>query len=320
MDSRTPKDDNYFASIKKFIIPFVLLNIVAVILGASAVNIANLLDFLAPEPQSEPAEITNQQITFDSDLSNKAENQAQVNDVAEQIIYSTIYLPSIGSSAIPQPVELSSLAYPEPEINPIVPKPEDNSTYDKVVSAPKESQENGNAAKVDSENAHEKELEAQVIEKQTQSELRQLILPTVDVTASIIDVPIVNGNWDISRLDDDAGVLDGFATHPEDSGAMVVAAHATTEWPTAGPFAELRLMNLGDPIIFQIGDTEYVYEISRFLRVDTSDVNVLNKGGEDGIVLVTCGSYNFFTGEYGSRLIAYGNLKETRPAEQNSDL
>ena len=77
-------------------------------------------------------------------------------------------------------------------------------------------------------------------------------------------------------------------------------------------FKELRTSSLGDPIIYRVDQTEYVYAITRFLRVDIANVNILNKQGEDGIVLVTCGSYNYFTGEYGKRLVAYGELIDVR--------
>ena len=318
MNSQPPKGDHYFASIKRFIFPFILLNIVAVILGASAVNIANLLNFLSPDPKTDYIDEIDREANLDSSPESITTDLETKLD--EYSLASNIYLPSISSDLIAEPALLQSSAYPEPINNPLLTKSEDETEYDIASSQTKEIETNISTTKADIENSHEKELNEQLEEKQIRDERRQLILPTVDVTAPIVDVPILNGNWDISRLDDDAGVLEGFAKHPEDSGALVVAAHATTEWPIAGPFADLRLMNLGDPIIYQIGDTEYIYEISRFLRVDTSDVNILKKGGEDGIVLVTCGSYNFFTGEYGSRLIAYGNLIETRPAAQNPDL
>ena len=142
--------------------------------------------------------------------------------------------------------------------------------------------------------------------------VRQLKLPAIGMTADIIVAPIVDGDWDISEVDIEVGQLEGFSSHPDENGAIVLAAHATLEWPASGPFKELRTSSLGDPIIYRVDQTEYVYAITRFLRVDIANVNILNKQGEDGIVLVTCGSYNYFTGEYGKRLVAYGELIDVR--------
>lgn len=281
MGSHPPKDDSYFASIKSVLRAFVWLNIVTVVLGAAVVNIANLLRPPTSTEIIKPAAVSHVQ-------------------------------PAEATATAPRLDTPPSAAAPQENIPPL-PKFEDETAPSGQVREPESILNTGG------QSPPETESDEGLIEKRKRSERRRLILPTINITTTVVDIPIVAGNWDISTLGENAGMLEGFATRPEESGVLVIAAHVTTDWPIGGPFAELNQMDLGDPVIFQMGDTEYVYEISRFLRVDTSNVKVLHKGGEDGIVLVTCDSYSLFSGRYSSRFVAYGNLRETRTAAPDSD-
>lgn len=335
MNSKMSNEDSYLSSIKRLIIPFILINILAVLLGASAVNIINILSkgqisaqngqaqesLTAVETLSLEPVIGNSSVGWKPDVTSELKPE-----VGSNFSDARTYLPMVHSPVFKEPITAEISAYPEP----LLPRPDETTQFDKTVDLPEAAQTAGSIAKVapnlaptQSTNEFVLEMETAILENE---ELisdnpihRQLILPTIQVATPIINIPIVEGNWDISRLDQDVGVLEGFSKHPDDTGALVMAAHATTQWPTAGPFANLRLMELGDPIIYKIGNTEYVYEISRFFFVDTTDVNILRKNGEDGIVLVTCGSYNYFTGEYGSRLVAYGNLLEKRTVSTGAE-
>ena len=316
MNPKNLSEDYYFNSVKKFFIPFILLNLVSIVLGASAVNILNihirskavspaekLAEFLPQDNlESEGIELTETQ--FKQSGSEKPNELILHSDLTTTDTYLISEGTSIQSDGSPELSQIQKLQILEKAFQ------SDHATeMDKVTTSDSLRISINNQAK-----------DSAIIEIKREPETRQLILPTLDVTSEILDIPIVDGNWDISQIEDNSGILDGFASSPSDTGALVIVAHATTDWPIAGPFAELRTMNLGDPIIFQIGTTAYIYEISRFFRVSTSDVNILNKNGEDGIVLVTCGSYNYFTGEYGSRLVVYGDLIEIRETvAQTSD-
>lgn len=305
MNYQETNGDKYFNSIKQIFIPFILLNIVAVVLGASAVNIINILlrstdnSFLINNPKNLEAMGSNSATT-------ELESILPISKTGDEMVSST-FLSAIGNHTIE-----SATAYPEPNLLSNFPWPESEPEHDKNANTSPIVQTAKDPAK-ESRVKHES-----VAQISREPEFRQLILPTLGVVSEVIDIPIANDNWDISHLNSSSGILDGFAKHPGDSGALVIAAHATTNWPTAGPFEKLRLMNLGDPIVFRRGNTDYVYEISQIFRVATTDVDILHKNGEDGIVLVTCGNYNYFTGSYGSRIVVYGNLKETQEVAAQS--
>ena len=101
--------------------------------------------------------------------------------------------------------------------------------------------------------------------------VRQLKLPAIGMTADIIVAPIVDGDWDISEVDIEVGQLEGFSSHPDENGAIVLAAHATLEWPASGPFKELRTSSLGDPIIYRVGAWFSISCASQYCRPYTAD-------------------------------------------------
>ena len=300
---RTIKKWHASTRFKKMVIPL-LITIIALLFAASAINLISII------AGDELQELINDESTANHTVAKidpTAIPQLQ-NTLPSPIIKinSTVQADTLPTAQIAQVQEGETSLVVEPLVESsstqLADKTIDNGTTLSSTSAPNQHINSTSASPLVEENSP--------ISLETPT--RKLLLPTVDVASSVIDIPIVNGNWDVSELNDDSGILEGFASHPDHPGAMVVAAHATTQWPKPGPFADLRLMNLGDPIIFQIDGIEYVYEISRFLRVDISNVNILNKYGQDGIVLVTCGDYNFLTGEYGARLVAYGDLLEVR--------
>ncbi|MFT5195029.1 MAG: LPXTG-site transpeptidase (sortase) family protein [Cellvibrionaceae bacterium] len=284
MNFRRFSKEGYFPPAKRYFISLAILALMIAISAAAVLNIVHILDrVFAPQHLANNTE----KIALSADL--------QTLDLEKQEMLSS---------------SLSSSSEESIEKN----QDDDEARFDKIVISSKDDQLTGIGPKTASTNlVQNPEVVADLEAEIKLPKVKQLILPSIAITSTIVDVPIISGNWDISQLDQDAGILEGFKKHPEGSGPLVIVAHATTQWPTAGPFANLQLMSLGDPIILKIEDTEYLYELSRFLIVDTTNVGVLNKNGEDGIVLVTCGNYNSLTGLYGSRLVAYGNLRETRP-------
>ncbi|MEM7802866.1 MAG: sortase [Chloroflexota bacterium] len=131
-----------------------------------------------------------------------------------------------------------------------------------------------------------------------------LSIPAINVSREIANIPLENGQWDISALDDAIGHLDGTGKHPNDRLSMTFVGHVTTVWPFGGPFERLEHLSLGDEVHYRIGDQLYIYEITRFLKVDPSRVDLMFNTQGDQILLVTCFGYNLFTAEYDTRLIA----------------
>lgn len=152
------------------------------------------------------------------------------------------------------------------------------------------------------------------------SNLGQLLIPAFSVNKPIVTVPIVSNQWDISQLDSDVGLLEQTGRFPGDEAAMTFVGHSTTYWPIKGPFGDLFRMELGDEIVYRVGHTDYVYEITRFVFLKPSSVDYLFQEDGNKILLVTCSDYDLKAGEYNSRLMVEATLVAEKENPSSDDL
>ena len=136
----------------------------------------------------------------------------------------------------------------------------------------------------------------------------QLIIPSLGLSETITQVPIVSGDWDISNLGAQVGHLQSTATAPNQDQAMTFIGHATVPWPGVGPFANLILVEHGEEIIYRWNGKDYVYEVSRILLVNPSSVESLYAPDGDMIILATCSNWDFIDREYDKRLVTQATL------------
>ncbi|MEM7334244.1 MAG: sortase [Chloroflexota bacterium] len=142
----------------------------------------------------------------------------------------------------------------------------------------------------------------------------QIIIPSLGLTHTITQVPIVSGNWDISDLGSQVGHLQSTGESPNQGHAMTFIGHATVPWPGVGPFADLIQVEHGEQIIYRWGGTDYVYEVSRILLVDPSAVDTLYEPDGEMIILATCSNWDFVEREYDKRLVTQAKLVRTEPS------
>lgn len=145
------------------------------------------------------------------------------------------------------------------------------------------------------------------------SEPNLLSLPRVDVESDVINIPIVEGSWDLTELDHHVGILEGAGQHPGDDYSMVFAGHVTTRWPILGPFGRLKNFSLGDEVVYSDQENIYTYEISRFIYAHPSRVDLLFQERGDQIVLVTCNGYDLLSDSFSKRLVSYATLVSVEP-------
>lgn len=141
-----------------------------------------------------------------------------------------------------------------------------------------------------------------------------LIIPSLGITQTIDAVPIVDGQWDISGLSTQVGLLDSTGTHPGDAYAMTFIGHVTLPWPGTGPFADLILLEHGEEVIYRWNGTDYIYQVERIFRADPRAVDLLYVPDGEKIVLVTCSGWDFVDREYNERLVTRAVLVRTEPA------
>jgi LPXTG-site transpeptidase (sortase) family protein len=135
-----------------------------------------------------------------------------------------------------------------------------------------------------------------------------LEIPSLKVKMPIVGVPYVDGKWDVSWLDTNAGWLNGTA-FPTWNGNSVLTGHVGLASGKPGPFANLGSLKYGDQIIVHINGQKYIYEVQTNQLVTPSSISSLLKHEESSwITLVTCKYYNEKTGEYSFRTVVRAAL------------
>lgn len=146
-------------------------------------------------------------------------------------------------------------------------------------------------------------LEAPPVEA---SQTYQLLIPTADIHAPIIQVPFVNdtGTWDVHMLGINAGHLRRTAWL-DDSGNMVIIGHVELADGSPGPFAELSILQAGALIyiVDSTNDPIRTYRVTETRATTPNDISVLYSTSEDRLTLITCGSYDFLSNSYLQRIV-----------------
>ncbi len=136
-------------------------------------------------------------------------------------------------------------------------------------------------------------------------------IPKLGIDMPIVGVPLVDGEWDVSWLDEQAGWLNGTA-FPGWDGNSVLAGHVGLPSGNPGPFANIGSLSYGDQIIIHVDGQKYIYEVRENKRVSPSAVARVIKHEElPWITLITCKSYNEATGTYTYRVAVRAVLVRT---------
>ncbi len=141
----------------------------------------------------------------------------------------------------------------------------------------------------------------------------RLSIPEITLVAEIVEVPIVDGTWDVDDLGECIGHLDGTGDSPGDSYAPVLAAHVANGFGTAGPVGYLWSLSLGGTIILDWGDTRYTYEVIDRRKAQPSDVAKILIPDGNQLVLLTCEGWDLTRLAWDERLLVIAELVETAP-------
>ena len=136
---------------------------------------------------------------------------------------------------------------------------------------------------------------------------RTLLIPKLSDTfrapIPILEVPIINRQWDVSGLGYYIGWLDGTTWLEPDWGNTVLAAHVQLDAQTPGPFWGLSELVPGDEIIIREGDTEKVYVVMSTRKVAPNDWTVTAPTDGPMLTLITCTDWNNAYGVFAQRLV-----------------
>lgn len=120
----------------------------------------------------------------------------------------------------------------------------------------------------------------------------ELAIPSLDLRATVVGVPLVDGSWDVSWLGDQVGHLEGTAW-PTWVGNSVLTGHVWDADNTPGVFASLNRLAYGDIVEIHADGRTYLYEVRSTQLVAPGDLSVLAKNdGYAWITLLTCEGFD----------------------------
>ncbi len=141
----------------------------------------------------------------------------------------------------------------------------------------------------------------------TPAGLRALIIPKLDqqfdMPVPIVDLPVVNRQWDVSGLGHYIGWLEGTTWMDTSWGNTVLAAHVQLGHRNPGPFWGLGELVPGDEIIVLEGDTERRFRVDSVSKVDPNDWTVTAPTSEPVLTLITCTEWDNNYGVFSQRMV-----------------
>ena len=134
----------------------------------------------------------------------------------------------------------------------------------------------------------------------------ELQIPSLGVTSEIVYVEFGEDSYPLEWLGMETGLLEGTSLPGE--GFSVLAAHNTLDAETAGPFASISTMNVGDHIFIRKHNNRLlIFEIYANEKISEYDYETLYKTGfqYDGTVtLLTCEDERADGGYASRRMVA----------------
>ncbi len=125
-------------------------------------------------------------------------------------------------------------------------------------------------------------------------------IPSMGIKMPIVGVPLVDGDWDLSWLSQEAGWLNGTA-FPGWEGNSALTGHVTLPSGKPGPFASLGKLTWGDMIIIHAYGVSYTYEVRENRTIKPYSTSVLKHEEDAWLTLITCKTYIESTNTYADR-------------------
>ncbi len=141
-------------------------------------------------------------------------------------------------------------------------------------------------------------LPEQPVEKAyTQTGGMSIQIPALSKTMPVVGVPITNGQWDLTWLNNQAGYLAGTA-FPTQAGNSVITGHVYLPDGNPGPFSDLSKLKYGDQIIITAYGQKYIYEVREVNRILPDSQEAFTHSDYPVLTLVTCQGYDETSGLY----------------------
>ncbi len=139
-----------------------------------------------------------------------------------------------------------------------------------------------------------------------------LEIPKLNVSTTIIGVPLTTEGWDVTWLGDSAGYLDGSA-FPTWEGNTVITGHVWDAYNQPGLFADLKNLQYGDQFQIKAWGATYTYEVRENKLVSAGALGeVMQSEDYDWVTLVTCEYFNSVNEDYLFRRMVRAVLVEVK--------
>jgi LPXTG-site transpeptidase (sortase) family protein len=162
------------------------------------------------------------------------------------------------------------------------------------------------------EEAVSESVELEVVREESKthldtSEITRIVIPAINVDASVVTAPFTGDTWEVSTLGNDVGWMETTSI-PGVGSNTVLAGHIATRELGNGPFVYLRLLEDGDEVFVFTKENKYVYTISGQEIVSATDSYVIAESEDAKLTLLTCTSFDRATSTYLQRRAVFANL------------
>jgi LPXTG-site transpeptidase (sortase) family protein len=145
-------------------------------------------------------------------------------------------------------------------------------------------------------------LHPQPVSKAYTSSDLDLEIPRLGQKLSIVGVPLINGEWDVTWLGSYAGYLEGTA-FPTAQGNTGITAHVWDANNAPGPFANLKTLQYGDVIKIHAWGNVYTYSVRYNFLATPGNMASLQHEDYDWVTLLTCEKYSSVYDNYRYRRV-----------------
>lgn len=140
------------------------------------------------------------------------------------------------------------------------------------------------------------------LDEQTVAEAR-IVIPEIGISASITTAFLDGVSWDVSRLGNNVGHLQGTAWFDDPIGNIVLSGHVELSDGRQGVFEPIDELTAGNIILITQGGEERTYMVTDVFEVSPEDLNPLYPTSFERLTLITCGGYDFFSDSYQVRTV-----------------
>jgi sortase A len=141
----------------------------------------------------------------------------------------------------------------------------------------------------------------------TSAGTRYLMIPKLsdqfEVPVPIVELPIVDRQWDVGGLGFYVGWLEGTTWMDPQWGNTVLAAHVQLGFHNPGPFWGLGTLGPGDEIVVYEGEIERRFVVQSIHTVDPDDWTVTAPTNGPTLTLITCTEWDRNQGVFSQRMV-----------------